>query len=880
MAEDIVARLVLQGQQYFSTINQAGQRTQKFQKDTQQGFKSVTGVIQTATKALVAFGAAGIARQIARMINDTARRGDELLKLSQRTGLTVEALNGLTQAAALADVSQEQLSVGLRQLSKNLLDTTRGTGEAKESFKAMGIGGKEAADLLKTPDTAFLEIADRLAKIPDVSVRAAEAMRIVGRSGAEMLPLLNQGRAAIEEQIKAQQRLRPITTEQAKAAEAYNDSLTNLQFAFEGLLQRGIGPLLPHLTAVVEAFTQLVALDIDGFNERIAAMTGEFNVFRGVASLLNSVNTLMKDLAASAAITFELIANPQNYKEIMKLAEEIDKEIREEANRRQSQLFPEATGGKPRDFSAKPLPTAPIDTLPTVTVNEQKKSAELQSLINLREARIKLIQAEEQGLEVPTDRVRILQEEIALLQEQVTIQKEIEAANATGQERAVDETVLLTAQVEKEARLKEIQQERVDLFKKLSAEEQEILGAEAQHEARMQQVLILQQAQHALTQKEADLQRAIAQAGDDQAVVRGGQISLLQARAEFLQKENELYGESVARNKELRDLAQQTNDIRAEGQRLEQEALGRGIVSGASADIERQLSEKQRAVRDAEQQLQLGSIARGQTIEQQRTREIQLIDAKLALLQEEQRLGFISTEQADNQRELLVTQFSNASNPRGFLEGWREAFKQFSGDAEGAFGLAQTLARQFTTGIQTITSSIFQNVFDQLEASTLSWKSALQTIPNILQQITSQLIGMAIAQGVASAIGGGLSGLFGGGGGAQGALNAQARGGLNANLFGPGFASGGSFMVGGPSGTDRTPVSFLASRGERVTVETPDQQRRGGMVVNIINNAGVDISQQERQTPNGNVLDVMIDRRVRRVNRQEFGLNHKPGRVG
>jgi hypothetical protein len=42
-----------------------------------------------------------------------------------------------------------------------------------------------------------------------------------------------------------------------------------------------------------------------------------------------------------------------------------------------------------------------------------------------------------------------------------------------------------------------------------------------------------------------------------------------------------------------------------------------------------------------------------------------------------------------------------------------------------------------------------------------------------------------------------------------------------------GFATGGSFMVGGPGGTDKTPVGFMATRGERVTVETPDQQRRG-----------------------------------------------------
>lgn len=40
-----------------------------------------------------------------------------------------------------------------------------------------------------------------------------------------------------------------------------------------------------------------------------------------------------------------------------------------------------------------------------------------------------------------------------------------------------------------------------------------------------------------------------------------------------------------------------------------------------------------------------------------------------------------------------------------------------------------------------------------------------------------------------------------------------------------GFAQGGSFTVGGTGGTDTTPVAFMATPGERVTVETPQQQR-------------------------------------------------------
>jgi hypothetical protein len=48
-----------------------------------------------------------------------------------------------------------------------------------------------------------------------------------------------------------------------------------------------------------------------------------------------------------------------------------------------------------------------------------------------------------------------------------------------------------------------------------------------------------------------------------------------------------------------------------------------------------------------------------------------------------------------------------------------------------------------------------------------------------------------------------------------------------------GFAQGGSFKVPGAGGADTMPVKFMATPGERVTVETPAQQRRGGRDINI-----------------------------------------------
>lgn len=47
-------------------------------------------------------------------------------------------------------------------------------------------------------------------------------------------------------------------------------------------------------------------------------------------------------------------------------------------------------------------------------------------------------------------------------------------------------------------------------------------------------------------------------------------------------------------------------------------------------------------------------------------------------------------------------------------------------------------------------------------------------------------------------------------------------------LNAPGYAKGGSFMVGGRAGVDKNPVSFNATRGEKVTIQTRAQQRAMG----------------------------------------------------
>lgn len=87
--------------------------------------------------------------------------------------------------------------------------------------------------------------------------------------------------------------------------------------------------------------------------------------------------------------------------------------------------------------------------------------------------------------------------------------------------------------------------------------------------------------------------------------------------------------------------------------------------------------------------------------------------------------------------------------------------------------------------------------------------------------------------------------------------------GLNKQL---GFAHGGSFTVGGTGGTDSQAVGFRATPGERVTVQTPDQQSGaaihiGQVVMNGVNDVSAFVRELERYS-RGTPINMQLGNRA------------------
>lgn len=267
---------------FTSSIDKATNDLNKFQSNTAR----IAGNIKTAFGVLGAgFAVAGIANAI----RDVADFADEMGKAAQKVGTTAEALSGLKYAGDLADVSFEQLQTGLAKLAKTAEDFRNESKTAVDAFAKIGIDPTQFND---TTDL-FAAVADKLSKMDNGARKTAIAMELLGRSGAQMIPLLNAGADGLKDAAAEAEKFGIIVTnEAAKAAEEFNDNMTRLGKAVDGLkISLGSGVI----GDIADLTTQLLdaAQAADGF---WGALIGVNTDKDSLASDLAETESRLRDL--------------------------------------------------------------------------------------------------------------------------------------------------------------------------------------------------------------------------------------------------------------------------------------------------------------------------------------------------------------------------------------------------------------------------------------------------------------------------------------------------------------------------------------------------------------------------------------------------------
>ncbi len=274
------------------------------------------GASVRAIGARVLAGGAAFAAPLAGAVKVFASAGDQLNKMAIRTGISAESLSQLAFAAEQSGASLEAVETGLRNMQRSILDAERGLSTATDALARLGLTVDDLKGL--SPEEQFKLLADRLARVEDPTMRAALAMKLFGRSGTQLLPLLSQGAAGIEALQQEADRLGlTISTEQAQAAADFADAWNRIKRQLKAAVVQIGGALAPTLTRVLEIMKNYGKVVIDWLAEHkrliliiggvvTAVLAGGAALF-GLGVAIGAVGTVFGAVASALTLIGSLL---------------------------------------------------------------------------------------------------------------------------------------------------------------------------------------------------------------------------------------------------------------------------------------------------------------------------------------------------------------------------------------------------------------------------------------------------------------------------------------------------------------------------------------------------------------------------------------------
>lgn len=208
---------------------------------------------------------ASIATSVSNAVGSLVRMGqaeagviDQTSKLAARIGITYGEMAGLSLAAEKAGVGVESMRDAMTKADVTFVNAANGSQQAVQAFQRIGLSAQQLNGL-NTADR-FQAIAQAIAALPTEAERAAAAVQIFGRSGADLLPLFEGGAQGIAAaRREAEQLGLALTTAQGQDVQRLVSAFETAQNAIQGVVQQVVAYLAPAITGVVEQFNQFIA---------------------------------------------------------------------------------------------------------------------------------------------------------------------------------------------------------------------------------------------------------------------------------------------------------------------------------------------------------------------------------------------------------------------------------------------------------------------------------------------------------------------------------------------------------------------------------------------------------------------------------------------
>lgn len=288
-----------------------GGNVEDLQKAVQQS-KSLIGSLGAQVKGFIGGIASGFTDEfvglfttgagISQLIEFTrhmAELGDEAQRTAQMLGLTVEQVTDFQFAVSATGGRIEQATSLMERLEIAMEGGGRRTAQSAAALKVLGISATDAAGHTRNLQDMLGLIADKFKTSADGPAKTAVAMALMGRAGAEMIPLLNRGSEGLRELAsEARATGSEMSGGMAASLAALNEDIHVFDSAMNGLAQRIFSFFTPAADAIVTGLTSVVVWFNNAFTESTVLSNGLGGVALAFDTIVSGIILLITTLGA------------------------------------------------------------------------------------------------------------------------------------------------------------------------------------------------------------------------------------------------------------------------------------------------------------------------------------------------------------------------------------------------------------------------------------------------------------------------------------------------------------------------------------------------------------------------------------------------------
>lgn len=160
--------------------------------------RTVTGAMgrieDSLNKAARALGAFGGTLAVGAIVNGLNKVYDSLAELddmAQKTGASIEKLSVLQKVANATSTEFGRVDDAIVKLAKGMATADSETNKTQAALKALGVSSKDVTGKLRDPAQVLIDISASLQRYQDGASKTAVINDLLGKSGAQLLPYLN-----------------------------------------------------------------------------------------------------------------------------------------------------------------------------------------------------------------------------------------------------------------------------------------------------------------------------------------------------------------------------------------------------------------------------------------------------------------------------------------------------------------------------------------------------------------------------------------------------------------------------------------------------------------------------------------------------------------